>query len=678
MRTLKILTTATLILLLAIPAYAGLKSYDAWDDSDTYKPYPVIFGHDFANGSKDDWITAKAALDSYFTPYQSGSLTYLMRIDFEAPNGSIDENGGWANTLDTYIEDKTNAYGIGKVNLVMHGASGLAGREYLLNYTSTKTDKLIMIGVPNLGIPFDRLPDSLIETAKVGWSLPLFGITLSSQADCLRQGLVYYDDMDINGDMVTDLTADSAFLTSLNNTNHPTTVKYYTIAGIKPNLTNFVLCGEYFGGDSLVCLPGQLGETISKFDTTGTAIYQALHIDEPKTGEIINQVFLFLDDQAPQVEITEPANNTQITEDTFTLKGSVTDEYLPAGLNLTVTIQEEGDSTATTVIDNQSQRIRPFTDQDPTPAGFEESITLPAPGTYTVSAKVTNLAGIESNAAQVIVEYTTNQGYYEIDLPGTIKVGEIYTLTITKKDANGNTDTAYSGIADLTENGAGVLRHSTLTITNGVGIDTDFRYGSTGKGEVVTLTATDQNNNNITSTTQFDYIYEAEVYIEDWLNIIGGTQDDVKYNYDTYASNCVGYPAGWDWARSLLIWDLTSNQYIDDDVPDRVELRLYSCAVEDDNLDVSIHEITNVWDSEDTTFNSTALGAKTVTTTKAWKAWDITSLAADWLSDTKTNHGLLIKLTDETDDEARTSCHYMDKTESSIRYRATLYFYYAP
>ncbi len=397
---------------------------DNWQDAKSYKPKPVLLLHGFAKGNPNDWNPARSTLGNYFSKYQPlGS--YLETIAFQDPNGSVDtydpgktnpqgDSKGWSDKVQDKINEllTSSKYGFytNKLNFVCHSMGGLAARWYLANYSSNYVDKLILIGVPNIGSPLAKEANALSKIPKLGW---LTLIPVNSVMSFIRDNIDLYTNalnIDINGEAVDDLDDSpegSGFLNKLNNIRQSQNINYFAIVGIGGGLPNWILFKDWYGGDSVVGKASQLGTgVISLKDST---VIPAVHWREPEIAakETDNKILQFLDSTPPAFEITYPGpGTTEIYESSVHIQGKVYKEYLPADSQLIINVErQEGGYTPPSQISllKPSDLWIPNNPDSPV-AEFDEEVAFPGQGTYQVSLQAKNPAGETSDIKEVLVK----------------------------------------------------------------------------------------------------------------------------------------------------------------------------------------------------------------------------------------------------------------------------------
>jgi len=437
---LKIFRKTNFILIITFLFISSLSSIcfaailDSWQNPKAYKPNPVLFLHGFAKGSPSNWDGTKRALSGYFSKYQLlGS--YLETIDFQDPNGSVDtydpgktnpqgNSDGWSDKLEDKINellasDKYGAYTY-KLNFVCHSMGGLAARWYLVNYSHNFIDKLILIGVPNLGSRWAELANAASKIPKVGWLniLTINGL-VSKGRDVLAFALWNLRKIDVYGEAVDDMDptdTGSHFLDNLNSRGQPLNVNYYGVIGIVGSFMNWYISDDYYGGDCIVSKDSQLGTNVVSYKEWSQI--NANHWQEIKVaGEgTFSSVLYFLDSTAPEFEITSPASGIEIYETSIHIQGKVYKEYLPADSQLTITVRRQEDGLT---LPPQTSFLKPSdfwipNNFDSPVAEFDEIVNFPGKGTYKISLQIQNPAGLTSDIKDVWVKVIVLEGTYII------------------------------------------------------------------------------------------------------------------------------------------------------------------------------------------------------------------------------------------------------------------------
>lgn len=396
-----------------------------WKDSRAYKPEPVLFLHGL-NSYPSVWNPAISGLNQLFSKYQEVGA-YLEVIDFQDRWGSIDTysngNPGWADRLNARIKDllSSSRYGsyANKLNLVCWSMGGLAAREFLTanKYPDGYVDKLILIGVPNLGTTAANRASTLITGYKIGsiTSLPILTIfTKYRNYDDLTVKKLFVPNL---GSLpaVTDLTqgTPTSFLNVLNKRPQPSSVKYYGIVGLIGNIMNWYYFRDFYGGDGIVSKDSQLGKGIISFQATKNIASH--HLDEPAisaSGE--NPLLNFLDFDPPRLEIfsPNPETTTVLTDSTAVhIQAKIYNEYLPADSQVIMDVirQEDGYTMPTQISYLQPSDLWVANNPGSPVAEFDQQINLPGNGTYKISCQVKNPAGKLSNRVDAFVRVDVAQ-----------------------------------------------------------------------------------------------------------------------------------------------------------------------------------------------------------------------------------------------------------------------------
>ncbi|MDD4899646.1 MAG: alpha/beta fold hydrolase [Candidatus Omnitrophica bacterium] len=421
-----------------------------WNDSDVYRPAPILFLHGFASGNPHTWDQVTASFRDYFSKYYSGydsdptvlpatHFPYLEVIDFGPGlvncNSSVDTyragdhyvltgqrnpgDQGWSDKLNSAIETLRQYYqnadnSSQKVILVAHSMGGLAARQYLKNYgyTAQKIEKVILIGTPNLGSQWATNAVFLHRNRRWGVYIPAHGWLSPSQIENMDKYLEQKKLIDIDGDAVWDMDetdTGSGFIDELND-HYPNSIAHFVIAG-----KHF---SSFNGGDTIVSLENQLGKNVLVLKDQRTI--NALHWDEPAASVSGDNPLLKFLDPACEINITYPNPDviTEIYEPSTDLQGLVYKEYLPADSKLHIKIIRTDDNSS--VLDEyRVNSVRPTlswvpNNPDSPVAEFNQPITFPGPGTYKISCSVKNPAENESDIKDVFVKVTLTTDAYVI------------------------------------------------------------------------------------------------------------------------------------------------------------------------------------------------------------------------------------------------------------------------
>lgn len=420
MKNIRMLRRISLIIALVcvFTSFCFADVLDSWQDDAAYKPNPVLFLHGFAKGKPSDWNRTVSSLRGYFSKYSQ--QTYLEVINFNDPNGSVDTysdgRDGWSDKVEDKVNEllDSNKYGFyaDKVNLVCHSMGGLAARWYLANYSSDYVDKLILIGVPNLGSRLARWGNFISKIPKLGWtSILSINVYNSRPKNDLAIAIDMLLEIDVYGDAIDDLdntNTGSDFLRNLNESGQSSDVDYYGIIGTDGHLLNWLVAGDYFGGDGIVSKDSQRGIGYIDFKQE-TSIY-ANHWREIEIASDPNdnKILQFLDSTIPELEITSPDPSiiTETKERFIHIKGRVYKEYLPADTQLImdITRQEDGYS-----LPQRTSFLKPSdlwvpNNPDSPIAEFDETIFLPGEGTYDIACQLKNPAGQISDIQTISVK----------------------------------------------------------------------------------------------------------------------------------------------------------------------------------------------------------------------------------------------------------------------------------
>ncbi|MCW3060670.1 MAG: hypothetical protein JWQ02_2491, partial [Capsulimonas sp.] len=123
------------------------------------------------------------------------------------------------------------------------------------------------------------------------------------------------------------------------------------------------------------------------------------------------------------------------------------------------------------------------------------SVTLKTAGSQTVTATDTVTSSITGTSGAIVVGAGA-ANHFAVSALSTMRAGSAYNITVTAKDAYGNTATGYAGTVHLTSSDTVAILPADATLTNGVGT---FRIlFRTAGGQ--TITATDTVNSAITGT----------------------------------------------------------------------------------------------------------------------------------------------------------------------------------
>jgi triacylglycerol esterase/lipase EstA (alpha/beta hydrolase family) len=530
-----------------LPQTSFANTLSNWQDPKAYKPRPVLLLHGFSLGSPASWQPSIAALSKWFSKYQIIG-PYLETIDFQDPLGSVDtypdSRAGWAdkvkNKVNSLLSSTKYGFYTNKLNLVCHSMGGLAAREYLTNpkYPAGYVDKLILIGVPNLGAPLATYTDKFADVYKIGSFIMLPPcITMfifRNNTDATAQYL-FIPNIETS-EALEDMSPDSNFLSTLNNRPQPPAVQYYGIYGIIGHFLNSFFFKDYYGGDGIVSKKSQLGEGRVTFFKAPRQI-PAFHTAESAisvAGD--NPLLKFLDSTKPELEITspDPTKTTEIITAQINIKGKVYKEYLPADsrLNITVTRQEDGyASPAANTYLKASDLWIPNNSASPV-AEFDEIVNFPGSGTYKISCQVKNPADVASDIKDVWVKVTL-QGTYIVVHAHSPEGKEIASIQGMSQGSvgiyDGNTLIGYGAYNAQTHNkpiAISLGNHTIKAVFNGM-----------TKEQTITL--------NPNETKVVTFVFERV-----------SRQGEIEVALDAQGSETFevwGNPA-WDWGMYNFLW----------------------------------------------------------------------------------------------------------------------------
>jgi len=404
----------TLGLALLFPKSCIGGTLDNWNDPKAYKPRPVLFLQGF-NSSPATWQAVISRLSSLFSKYQPVGA-YLETIDFQDMAGSIDTysdgKDGWADRLkkEMSILLSNNKYGFytNKLNLICYSMGGLAAREFLTNpkYPTGTTDKLILIGTPNLGSPLTNTYRDIITVYKIGSieNLPTAITFFSLRNDVDSFAKIFWLPSIEVPEGIKDMLPESSFLNTLNNRSQPTDVQYYGIYGIIGHFLNTLYFNNYYGGDGVVSEKSQLGTERITFKDSPIKI-KAFHTAEPAisvAGD--NPLLKLLDSTLPEFTLDTPqaGSTTEINTNSISIKGKVYKEYLPADSEIIIRVfrQEDGAMNQINAFLKPSSLWIPNNPDSPV-AEFDQTIVFPGKGTYQVPCQIKNPAGLTSSDTKV-------------------------------------------------------------------------------------------------------------------------------------------------------------------------------------------------------------------------------------------------------------------------------------
>lgn len=345
--------------ILLLPITISAELLDSWEDERAYKPLPILLLHGFASGSPTSWSTLAPALYYLYYPYQdigpvlSNSDSYVERIDFQDPNGSIDRydpgkfnpqgnSAGWADKVAIAVDNMLSSdyYGsyCDKVILIAHSMGGLVAREYITTSGLQNVAKLITINTPHAGSPLANVALNINKSRITARKIPYYGWAYSVWVSELDGYLNWQRDIDINGEAAKDTAIGSEFLSELNNRVQPSGEELPTFAFssyINSDLNRFFFHPYYpnprtslepaDSGDTIVPIdsqegfdvftnPGEVREVwhfseIKRFQGDHSAalwdpIVEYPDNDEDEPVSVSQKIIKWIDSEQPEVEIT--------------------------------------------------------------------------------------------------------------------------------------------------------------------------------------------------------------------------------------------------------------------------------------------------------------------------------------------------------------------------------------
>lgn len=444
-----------------------------WEDARAYKPNPVLFMHGFALGDPSEWgyildgkhegMDNYEGISKYFKSYANVNTSsdytkfnrsYLARMDFMDPNGSIDTYGqgifnpqgdskGWADKISVAMNNLVESYRFKgeylKFNFVCFSMGGLAAREYLTNpkYSNSKIniDKMITIGTPHAGTPIASVREvfesSLSNGHKYVWEVPYYGRakeifewSADSKIVSLLRGK---QKIEFDGEAIKDLAIKSNFLNLLNHRVFPSNIKKCAIFSEATSTGFRNLNSQFFGsyyeneyyscGDGIVPRDSQKGyDIMSEFPSRAYWVWQpsrfeSINADHPReldNAATVRHILSFLDSNKPEFTLDSPAegNTTQINTTSISVKGKVYKEYLPADSKLIINVIKQENNTTQPTQENllQPSSLWQPNNPDSPVAEFNQTITFPGEGTYKVTTYIKNPAGLESDKKEFWVK----------------------------------------------------------------------------------------------------------------------------------------------------------------------------------------------------------------------------------------------------------------------------------
>lgn len=463
MKRFNIVAFITFLLMINFACIAYGELLDSWEDEEAYEPLPILFLHGFALGSPNSWDYMANYLGQYYQPYRditpalSDSISYLERIDFQDPNGSVDRydlgefnpqgnSAGWADKVGIAVDDMLENFHYGsysdKVILIAHSMGGLAAREYITTGSAGNVEKLITLNTPHAGTTLGNIAQDINKTRALGWKIPVTGWLYSAELAQVDRTLNFFLNVDIDGEAAEDTAIGSAFLTELNSRFQPD-IPSYAVSAHAWAIRNGLLFHPYYPNSRTAIGPLEAGDAIVPIDsqegfdviTNPDEVREVWHFNNDniererirgdhfvtlRSDSVAQRILQWIDSEQPEIEITGVKVNVEgveqdapfeggvyrINSSSCILEGSVSREFFPANTTLNITIQREGERPQAII--NGPELLPDDSwipgDSESVVAGFKETINFPSPGTYTVTTKVINPVNRESNQEVITIE----------------------------------------------------------------------------------------------------------------------------------------------------------------------------------------------------------------------------------------------------------------------------------
>lgn len=211
---------------------------------------------DFTRNWRSQLIDRNSSIDTYQTGDYYVKTGERMAWDnpiLEKDTSKKPLTLGWADKLNEQIQILRKNYKdkngkSQRITLVCHSMAGLTAREYLTNskYSNAvnEVEKVVFIGVPNLGSQWANVATGLTNARSMGWLIPGVGWLFSSGIEVFDKIVEHNGLIDIDGDALRDMDSGergSGFLKQLNSRSQPQGIDYFAIWGNGDSLTDVLV-----------------------------------------------------------------------------------------------------------------------------------------------------------------------------------------------------------------------------------------------------------------------------------------------------------------------------------------------------------------------------------------------------------------------------------------------------
>ncbi len=337
----------------------------------------------------------------------------------------------------------------------------------------------------------------------------------------------------------------SASLTSMTVTltNHPDGAQELLAA----NLTGTGLSGSYNSSTGVETITGRAAPAV--YQTVLRSLTYENRSATPNTANRIIQVVVSDGTNASVVRTSTVSVSAPATH--FAVAGFPSPVVAGVAGSVTVTALDSSGHTATgyrgtvhfTSSDFQAGLPANYTFTASDNGVHTFSATLKSAGTRSITATDTATASITGTQSGIVVNPAATANFLISGYPTLVVAGTAFNITITARDAYGNTTPGYTGTVTFSSSDGQATLPANSTLTNGVGM-----FGVTlGTAGSQTVTATDTTNGAITGNATINVgpgilDHFAVTTSADGSGTVAGSPFDVSVTaQDAYNNTLTGY-----------------------------------------------------------------------------------------------------------------------------------------
>ncbi len=311
------------------------------------------------------------------------------------------------------------------------------------------------------------------------------------------------------------------------------------------------------------------GNTVTSYTGNPTLTYSAGAINPPSSGVFASgtkTVSVTVTASGTGVSITATDGTTTGSSGTFTVNAGVathlvvssgTSQVAGTPFTITVTAKDVYENTATSYTgtihfsssDSNVNVVLPsnyqFRISDLGTQSF--AITLMTAGTQSITVTDTATSSISGSQTGIIVNYSSGIHLAVSGFPNSVTAGVANTVTVTAKDASGNTITGYVGTIKITSSDANVV----LPANAGVGSFT-VTLETVGSQTITATNIADSSVTGSQSSITVNHAAVSKVVISPASSTVTAGASKI---YTGMASDAFGN--SWD-ATSLITWSASS------------------------------------------------------------------------------------------------------------------------